>query len=329
MKILNKIKVYQTKNENIEQNSRGTGSKVYQTKNENIEQNRQVTGSKLNKKIDINQNKRLDNFTSKDIQDENKEITRIFQKEALDYIDDDEEIENENIAKFLINVANVSRKAYNNSNELFIKMFKEFSKITEKENNISNLKNDEQLRKEFSSWIKEYEKDLDGKKKYENYFNSFKGKGKYAKEDYISTLLSQLTILYFHCELSFPIVDVDFNLNSEIIFNHEKMIDFINKGMNRKVNFIILPSLFSNGNYLENGKFWVFTYKKNTFKFGKLRFEDLVNKQEKYNAFYPKTNLPNSQANINNNFKQKEGGTKYNKRPIRPISKNKIIIYSK
>ena len=56
-----------------------------------------------------------------------------------------------------------------------------------------------------------YIKTLVSYSKYENYFNSFKGKGKYAKDDYISTLLSQLTILYFHCELSFPIVDVDFN----------------------------------------------------------------------------------------------------------------------
>jgi len=53
------------------------------------------------------------------------------------------------------------------------------------------------------------------------------------KEDYIFTLLSQLTIFYFHYELSFPIVDVVFNLNSEILFNHEKMIDFINKGNHR------------------------------------------------------------------------------------------------
>ena len=99
----------------------------------------------------------MDIFTSKDIQEEKKQITRIFQKEALNCIDDREEIENENIAKFLINMANVSRKAYNNSNELFINIFKEFS----------------------SSWVKEDEKEPEGKKKYENYFNLFKGKGRF------------------------------------------------------------------------------------------------------------------------------------------------------
>ena len=75
------------------------------------------------------------------------------------------------------------------------------------------------------------EKEPEGKKKYENYFNSFKGKGRYVKEDYIFALFSQLTILYFHWDLSFPIVDVDFYLNLEESFNPKKMADFINKGI--------------------------------------------------------------------------------------------------
>ena len=324
-------------NQNIAQNKHPSGSKFYQSNIQNKIENRHLT-------ININKNKSLDIFTIKDIQIENKEITKIFQKEALNYIAEDEEIENKNIARFLIQVAHASRRAYNNSYQLFINMFKEFSKIIEEEKDISTLKNDEQLRKEFSSWLKEYEKTPEGKKKYENYFNLFKAKGRYAKEDYISSLRSQLTRLYFHCELSFPIVDVDFNLNSEIIFNHEKMIDFINKGNNRKVNFIILPSLFSNGNYLENGKFWVFTYKKDTFKFGKLRFENLVNKQEKYNANYSNNSIPNSQynnrdinslrkqtnysSNSNTNYYPREREVKYYKHYI-DKTKNKLMIIKK
>ena len=288
-------------NQNIDKNNEVTCIKFAQFNNQNINQNEQDTGYKLNKKSFINQDKRLDFFTSKDIQEENKEITRIFQKETLNYIDDEEKIENEKIAKFLIKVANVSRRAFNKSNDLFINMFKEFSKFTKEEKNISTLKNDEQLRKEFSSWIKEYEKEQVGKEKYEYFFNSFKDKdNKDIFGDniiYLSTLFSQLIILYFHCELSFPIVDVYFNLNSQILFNHEKMIDFINKGNNRKVDFIVLPSLVSNGNYLENGKFWVYTYNKDTFKFGKLGFENLVNKHKKYKANYSKNNLQNSQTN--------------------------------
>ena len=64
-------------------------------------------------------------------------ITKTFQKETLNYIDDEEEIENESIAKFLIQVAHVSRIAYNKSNEIFINMFKEFSKFTEEKKDIS------------------------------------------------------------------------------------------------------------------------------------------------------------------------------------------------
>ena len=147
-----------------------------------------------------------------------------------------------------------------------------------------------------------------------------------------------MTILYFHYELSFPIVDVDFNSNSEILFNHEKMIDFINKGNNRKVDFIILPSLFSNGNYLENGKFWVFTYKKDTFKFGALRFENLINKQEKYNANYSINNIPNSQTNnrdINSLRKQTNNSNNPREREVKNYkhyidkNKNKIMIIKK
>ena len=46
-----------------------------------------------------------------------------------------------------------------------------------------------------------------------------------------------------------------------------------NRGKSRKVNFIILPALISNGNYLQNGKSWVFTFTKKTFK-----FDDSINK---------------------------------------------------
>ena len=161
-------------------------------------------------------------------------------------------------------------------------MFEEFLIYTEEQKTISSLKSIEHFKKEFSSWVKEYEKDPEIKQYYEKYFNLNKIKGKFVDNKYIPTLIPQFIILYFHCELSFPNIDVDFN--SEIKFNHEKMIDFINKGNKKEVNFVILPSLFSNGNYLENGKSWVFTYTKKTFKFDKddLKFEILVDKQKKF-----------------------------------------------
>ena len=296
---------FQGKN-NIKNNYQKTENTNIQGENlkqKSILDNSKIQENNLNQRE--NKNVKLDFFTAKDIQEENKEITRIFQKESLNHIDDDEEVENKTIGYFLKEVALISRMAYNTSDELFKKMFNEFLKYKNKTKNILDLKLDEQLKKEFSSWVKEYEKDSKGKQAYSNYFNSFTGKGIYDNNKYPNNLLPQLIKLYFHCELSFPNVEVDFNLNSGIIFNHEKMIDFINKGNNRKVDFVILPSLFSNGNYLENGKFWVFTYKKDTFKFDQLKFERIVNKQEKYNATYSKKELSNSQTN-NMSTKPKE-----------------------
>ena len=72
--------------------------------------------------------------------------------------------------------------------------------------------------------------------------------------------------MYFHCFISFPLVEINFKIKGDD-FDSEKMIDFINRGKNRKVNFVILPSLFSFGSFLQNGKAWVFTFSKNTFKF--------------------------------------------------------------
>ena len=263
---------------------------------------RTIPESNIDKENNLNQIeqnfKSLDYFTSKDIQDENKYITRIFQKEALEYIDDEEEKENENIAYYLELIANDSRRAYNSSKKLFKKMFEEFSKTLNGKKAISTLKNDEQIKKEFSSWVKEYEKGPKGEQELKNYF---KDERIFYKNEKISTLFPQLTKLYFHCKLSFPIVEIGFDdIKSGESFNHETMIDFINKGNNRKVNFVILPSLFSNGNFLENGKYWVFTYKKDTFNFSKLEFEKLIDKKEKYNLIYHKNILPNSQINKKN-----------------------------
>ena len=73
------------------------------------------------------------------------------------------------------------------------------------------------------------------------------------------------------------------------------------------MNFVILPSLISNGNFLENGKYWVFTYKRDTFSFSELTFEKLIDKKEKYNPIYRNKNLLISQTNNkhNNSLSQK------------------------
>ena len=75
---------------------------------------------------------KLNNFTSKDIQEENKEITRYFQNEAYNYIKDDEEVENENIAKFLKKVGIISRVSYNQGKKLYKIMKNKYMKNFEK-----------------------------------------------------------------------------------------------------------------------------------------------------------------------------------------------------
>ena len=210
----------------------------------------------------------LNFFTSKDIQVENKGITRNFQNEAYNYMNSTEKIENENVANFLKNVAEISRYAYNERNKLYKYMKDKY----DNNKGIHNYTKEEDDQKEFSSWVKNFEK-KNGKKEYENIINKIEIIKKYenSKEKiYFQNLLIELTIMYFHCSLAFPIVEINFQKEENFI--SDKMIDFINRGRNRKVNFIVLPSLISLGSYLENGKSWVFTFVRKTFK-----FEEMVN----------------------------------------------------
>ena len=230
-------------------------------KQDNINEN----NNNIKKEYKIESSNELNIFTPKDIQEENKEITRNFQNETYNYMNVNEKIENENVALFLKEVARLSRISYNNKNLLFKLMKDKYIQI---KGNISF--NDENSKKEFSSWVKKFEKE-NGNKEYLNILNQIKiFENNNINQKYLEKLFYDLTIMYFHCDLSFPSIQINFKKENDFI--SEKMIDFINRGKNRKVNFIILPSLFSNGNYLQNGKSWVFTYYKNTFK-----FDDTIN----------------------------------------------------
>ena len=242
---------------------------------------------------------KLDFFTSKDIQDENKEMTLNFQKEAYSYMNDKEdEIENENVALFFKEVAEISRKSYFEANNLFKFLFEKFDKNERKQIIISL--DDEQNRKEFSSWVKQYEKN-----NYHKFLNETENYKEKENQKFLTNLFPKLKRMYLHCLLSFPLVEISFE--KEEIFNPDKMIDFINRGNNRKVNFVILPSLFSNGNFLQNGKSWVFTYKKNTFKFEDSELADL-NKFLKINDFHIPNLINNLKLTI---YFQKKGNYTY------------------
>ena len=60
-----------------------------------------------------------------------------------------------------------------------------------------------------------------------------------------------------------------------------------NKGKRkRKINFVVFPSLISNGEFLKKGKQYVFTYfddeKKKTFYFENINLEPLIEENEKF-----------------------------------------------
>ena len=187
-----------------------------------------------------------------------------------------EKNENECVAHFLKDIAKISRISYNEGKKLFQIIKDKFIKLK-----ISNSTDNENFLKEFSSWVKKMEKE-NIKKEYENVLNQINIVDNIEdkkNQKFFSKIFYDLTIMYFHCQISFPSVEINFEKNEDFI--SDKMIDFINRGKKRKVNFIILPALISNGNFLQNGKSWVFTYTKTTFKFD----ENFIDEYVKNNIF--------------------------------------------
>lgn len=232
-------------------------------KNNPISKEEKTTEISNKKEYRIESKSKLNYFSSKDIQEENKEITGYFQNETYCHMNVNEKVENEKVALFLKDVAKLSRIAFNEGKKIFKIMKDKY--ILFKGNNISI--DDEESKKEFSCWVKNLEKEK-GFKEYETIINKINHFDNYENEKEQKILLklfNDLSIMYFHCNISFPLIDISFN--KEDNFNSDTMIDFINRGKNRKVNFVIFPSLISNGNFLQNGKSWVFTFSKNTFKF--------------------------------------------------------------
>ena len=213
---------------------------------------------------------KLDTFTSKDIQDKNNDIMRDFMQYSANFLKDDDIKENQTLGIRLFFISNISRNSYNDSNMILSNIYKEFEKENGKDIIIYS---NEQFRKNFSNWVK-IPKNWQLVKQYiDNYANNFNPNfsedNKNIKK-YYKNLYKDLLYLYFLCELSFPPVEINFNKEDEY-FNSKKMIDNfqIGKRNKSKVNFVYFPSLYSNGNYLENGKQWVFNYimsdKKSTF----------------------------------------------------------------
>ena len=222
----------------------------------------------INKSSD---NEKLDIFTSKDIQNKNNEIIRDFMQFSTNFIKDEDAKENQTLGTKLFLVANISRCAYNDSNQILYQIYKDFE--GEKDKDII-IDSPEQFRKNFSNWVKKPKNWQNSKRYFDNLTNKFNEnfvfEEKKSFKNYFIKLYRDLLVLYFLCELSFPSVTVSFHNENEF-FDSKTMIDNFQIGKRHKprVNFVYFPSLYSNGNFLENGKKWVFNFindeKKRTF----------------------------------------------------------------
>ena len=112
-----------------------------------IKENNNTNTNEFNKNKEYKNetNSELNIFTSKDIQEENKEITRNFQNETYNYMNMNETVENENATKFLRYVAQISRIAYNTSYKLLKEMEEKFMKLKKKKISFNN----EEIKKNF------------------------------------------------------------------------------------------------------------------------------------------------------------------------------------
>ena len=261
----------------------------YKNKEKN-KNNMNIKKNQIKKEVDIHKNiniiKTNNVFMSKDVQNKLSKIMDDFNMYSIDYFNDDDTVENKTIGEFLYKVANISRVSFNHSNELLKILYNKFSeKNEESETIISSL---DQFKEEFSTWVKNnidyanYEIEMYVKEKNITYIDDEKDE---KTKKYFINLYKDLLTLYFISELSFPSIEIDFDIYDND-FNSEKMIDFAHNKGKKKINFVFFPSLFSNGNYLEKGKQWVFTYiddiKKRTFYFPDIKLEPLIDDKAKF-----------------------------------------------
>ena len=211
-------------------------------------------------------NKNLTFLTSKDIQNKLGEITREFENYSANFINDDEQ--NEKIlGQNLLKIANLSRYTYNLSNNFLKTSFTEFEKKNKGKEFI--ISSPDEIKIQFYLWFKNSKNQSLIKSWQDQYASTlYKECINLIKETKDLNFMKKLGInlfeLYFQSQLSFPPVEVIFLKEDETNFDSKRMIDFFDNRIGiKKVNFEYLPSFYSNGSFLENGKHWVYTYRKN------------------------------------------------------------------
>ena len=147
----------------------------------------------------------------------------------------DEEIENKYISTYCYNLAIVSRLAY-----LYVRKFLADKDKKQIENIANSFKKEHKIKNEIkdSEYVVIMEKLC---KEREVKFLD------HVDRDKINEYFHRLIDMYLLCSLLECVVDFKIPINKD--FDGDKMIDFINSG-NRKVNFVIFPSLSHRGSRL-------------------------------------------------------------------------------
>lgn len=201
-------------------------------------------------------------YKVKDIENEYNKIENEIQQLSLDKNCDDNDNENEaqesSHERFLKKLKNIYLQAQKIVNEKKKALFEEFKK---RKSQFANLKLDKKYNvdpgciNEFSSWCKNNIKneeqmveDLCRKYKEENY----------NEEDL--NIFIKLTGIYLQCSLCNEIIELKTCKNNDN-FDKTQMYDLAEiRGINKKVKFLVLPGLYYNGNYFQNGKIHVYAY---------------------------------------------------------------------
>lgn len=222
-------------------------------------------------------------FTPLEIEKENEMINTFIKEKLYDYMPENEKIYNETVANFVYSIGGISRIAQKIAKKLYNELFEEFKKIIYLSNDNQNY-NNEEIRKKFSIWTK---KCINGNEIYEYYsYLNMKEINKYLykKDNKTNQILFKLyqafISLYLKCHLSFPIVEALYTKDN-CDYNPKYMFDdFSKKGAkNKKVNFCYIPALISNNRFVNNAKYYVFTYiQGKSFHFEENVYNHITNK---------------------------------------------------
>lgn len=202
-------------------------------------------------------------YKVKDIENDYNKLENEIQQISLDKNCDDDK-DNENKIKenshenYLKELKNISLEAQKIANEIKKLLFQEFQERYPK---FKNLKLDKKNNvdpgciNEFSSFCKNNIKNE--KQIVEDFCQKYKNQ-KYNQEDL--DIFIKLTNIYLKCGLCNELIELK-TCNYNEIFNNKKMYDLAEiRGSNKNVKFFVLPGLFYNGNFFQNGKIHVYTY---------------------------------------------------------------------